>query len=106
MTGLQPGAATMTVLFTDLVDSTAMRGRLGDDQADEVRREHDELIATVVDENRGTIVKGLGDGMMAVFGAPSAGIATAVGMFQSTVSFTLVSITYYLAYRFADYRIF
>ena len=83
MTGLQPGAATMTVLFTDLVDSTAMRGRIGDDQADEVRREHDELIASVVEENRGTIVKGLGDGMMAVFGAPSAGIAAAVGIQQA-----------------------
>ena len=37
---------------------------------------------------------------------PQYDIATAVGMFQSTVSFALVSITYYLAYRFADYRIF
>ena len=83
MTGLQPGAATMTVLFTDLVDSTAMRGRIGDDQADEVRREHDDLIGALVEENRGTIVKGLGDGMMAVFGAPSAGIAAAVGIQQA-----------------------
>ncbi len=83
MTGLQPGAATMTVLFTDLVDSTAMRSRLGDDQADEVRREHDDLIARLVDENRGSIVKGLGDGIMAVFGAPSAGIAAAVGIQQA-----------------------
>ena len=70
MTGLQPGAATMTVLFTDLVDSTAMRSRIGDDQADDVRREHDDLITRLVDENRGSIVKGLGDGIMAVF--PSA----------------------------------
>jgi class 3 adenylate cyclase len=83
MTGLQPGAATMTVLFTDLVDSTAMRGRIGDDQADEVRREHDDLIGGLVDENRGSIVKGLGDGVMAVFDAPSAGIAAAVGMQQA-----------------------
>lgn len=83
MTGLQPGAATMTVLFTDLVDSTAMRSRLGDDQADEVRREHDDLINRIVDENRGSIVKGLGDGVMAVFGAPSAGLAAAVGIQQA-----------------------
>lgn len=37
---------------------------------------------------------------------PQLEIATAVGMFQSVVSFALVSITYYLAHRFADYRIF
>lgn len=37
---------------------------------------------------------------------PQYDIATAVGMFQSVVSFTLVSVTYYLAHRFGDYRIF
>jgi tetratricopeptide (TPR) repeat protein len=73
----------MTVLFTDLVDSTAMRSRIGDDLADDVRREHDELISRLVDENRGSIVKGLGDGIMAVFGAPSAGIAASVGIQQA-----------------------
>lgn len=34
------------------------------------------------------------------------GVATAVGLFQSLVSFILISIAYYLAYRLADYRIF
>lgn len=46
---------------------------------------------------------GLGSGASSV---PQYDIATAVGMFQSTVSFVLVSGTYYLAYRFANYRIF
>ena len=46
---------------------------------------------------------GLGSGASS---APQYDIATAVGMFQSTVSFVLVSGTYYLAYRFANYRIF
>lgn len=33
-------------------------------------------------------------------------IATAVGLFKSVVSMILISVSYYLAYRFADYRIF
>lgn len=33
-------------------------------------------------------------------------IATAVGLFKSVVSFVLLSISYWLAYRFTDYRIF
>lgn len=33
-------------------------------------------------------------------------IATAVGLFKSVVSFILLSISYWLAYRFTDYRIF
>jgi putative aldouronate transport system permease protein len=34
------------------------------------------------------------------------GPATAVGLFKSMVSIVFISVSYYLAYRFADYRIF
>ncbi|MBD2868961.1 ABC transporter permease [Paenibacillus arenilitoris] len=34
------------------------------------------------------------------------GVATAVGLFKSVVSFAFISISYYLAYRLANYRIF
>lgn len=34
------------------------------------------------------------------------GVATAVGLFKSLVSLTFISVSYYSAYRFADYRIF
>lgn len=34
------------------------------------------------------------------------GVATAVGLFKSLVSFIFISISYFFAYRFADYRIF
>ena len=33
-------------------------------------------------------------------------LATAVGLFKSVVSVTLISLSYWLAYKFADYRIF
>jgi putative aldouronate transport system permease protein len=34
------------------------------------------------------------------------GVATAVGLFKSVISFVFISVSYYLAYKFADYRIF
>ena len=34
------------------------------------------------------------------------GVATAMGMFKSVVSTLFISVSYYCAYRFADYRIF
>lgn len=46
---------------------------------------------------------GLGSGQGTV---PQYDIATCMGIFQSVVSFTLVSGAYYLAYKYADYRIF
>jgi class 3 adenylate cyclase len=81
--GLPAGAATMTVLFTDLVGSTATRSRLGDDRADALRREHDDLLSRVVVDHHGTVVKGLGDGIMAVFAAPSEGVAAAAAINQA-----------------------
>jgi len=34
------------------------------------------------------------------------GVATAVGLFKSVVSFTMLSISYILAYKYTDYRVF
>jgi len=34
------------------------------------------------------------------------GVATAVGLFKSVISLGLISLSYFLAYRFANYRIF
>jgi len=81
--GLQSGAATLTLVFTDLVGSTELRSRLGDDQADVLRREHDELIGQAVSRHDGVVVKGLGDGIMAAFAAPSAAVAAAADIQRS-----------------------
>jgi class 3 adenylate cyclase len=43
MSDVGTARGTVTVLFTDLVDSTMLRQTCGDDQADDVRREHDRL---------------------------------------------------------------
>jgi putative aldouronate transport system permease protein len=34
------------------------------------------------------------------------GVATAVGLFKSLISFTMLTVSYALAYRFTDYRVF
>ncbi len=55
------------VVFSDLVDSTALLARLGDDRMDDVRREHLGDVADVVGGCGGRVVKTLGDGAMACF---------------------------------------
>jgi class 3 adenylate cyclase len=75
--------ATATVLFTDLVGSTELRGRLGEEAADELRRKHDQLLAQAVDANNGRIVKGLGDGIMATFTGASDAVTAAVAIQQA-----------------------
>lgn len=72
------GRDTATVLFTDLVDSTAMRSMLGDDRADDVRRDHDRLLRDAMVAHGGHVVKTLGDGLLATFDSASDAVAAAV----------------------------
>ena len=71
---------TQTILFTDLEGSTDMRVRLGDTIANQVFKQHDELVRSQIEEGGGTDVKGLGDGFMALFSSASRAIATAVSI--------------------------
>lgn len=80
--GSGPVLDTLTVLFTDLVGSTELRARLGEDAAEVVRRAHDSLIAGAVDANGGRMVKGLGDGFLATFGSAASAVGAAVAIQQ------------------------
>jgi len=75
--------ATATVLFTDLVGSTELRGRLGEEAADELRRVHDRLLTDAVERNGGRVLKGLGDGIMASFTGAADAVAAAVAVQQA-----------------------
>ena len=75
--------STAIVVFTDLVGSTELRSRLGDDAAEGLRRQHDRLIAGAVEANRGRLVKHLGDGVMATFTGASDALSAAVAIQQA-----------------------
>jgi DNA-binding NarL/FixJ family response regulator/class 3 adenylate cyclase len=74
----------VTLLFTDLVASTALFDRVGDEQADGLRRAHFEVLRRVIDEHGGREVKTTGDGLMVAFGSAVAAVRCAVGMQQAT----------------------
>ncbi len=72
----------VTVLFTDMVGSTALLSSLGPDSADELRRAHFAILRQAAAEAGGIEVKNLGDGLMVVFRAASAALSCAVAMQQ------------------------
>ena len=72
-----------TVLFADLRGSTAMFESLGNAEATAVVIRSVGVLARVVEVNGGEVVKTLGDGLMAVFVEPSAGISAADQMHES-----------------------
>jgi DNA-binding NarL/FixJ family response regulator len=73
-------APFLTILFTDLVGSTARFDRLGDAAADEVRRRHFAAIRRAVAELGGHEVKSTGDGLMVSFGSAAAAVRCAIAM--------------------------
>ncbi|HVY78490.1 MAG TPA: AAA family ATPase [Solirubrobacterales bacterium] len=60
-------AGVAIVVFSDLVDSTALLASLGDDRMDAVRRAHVEYVTDAVTSNGGRVIKTLGDGVMSSF---------------------------------------
>ncbi|HVS68033.1 MAG TPA: AAA family ATPase [Mycobacteriales bacterium] len=73
---------TATVLFVDVVGSTVLRASLGEERADAFVRDLEARITDVVAQHQGRVVKGLGDGAMAVFEAAVDAVGAAVALHQ------------------------
>ena len=80
--GAEPPApgAFRTVLFTDLVGSTSMMQRLGDDKGRAVLREHERITREALKAHGGTEVKTMGDGFMACFSSATGALECAVAL--------------------------
>ena len=74
----------VTTLFTDLVGSTALFDRGGDDRADVKRREHFAALRLAVADHDGREVKSTGDGLMVAFASAVAAVRCAVAMQRAT----------------------
>ncbi len=68
---------SVTILFSDIEDSTLMTERLGDERWLEVLRAHNTLFRRRLRERGGFEVKSQGDGFMLVFRDPEAALACA-----------------------------
>jgi class 3 adenylate cyclase len=75
--GVAVSIAEVTILFTDLKDSTATYGRLGDATAFGLVRDHFGVLTEIVRRHGGAIVKTIGDAIMAVFQEPARALAAA-----------------------------
>ncbi len=72
-----------TVLFADLRGSTSMYETLGNSDATAVVTQSVTLLARIVGNHQGRVVKTLGDGLMALFAGPTTAIEAAEEMQES-----------------------
>ncbi len=75
--GVKLAVESTTILFTDLVGSTAMYDKLGDAKAFSLVWTHFDILHEIVERYRGAIVKTIGDAIMAVFSRPEDALAAA-----------------------------
>jgi adenylate cyclase len=71
---------TVTIIFTDIVDSTVMLGRLGDQAWLDVLRTHNAVIAAATTAHGGTVVETQGDGSMLAFSSARQGVTCAIAI--------------------------
>jgi pimeloyl-ACP methyl ester carboxylesterase len=69
-----------TLLFTDLVESTALAAELGDARWNERLDRHDDLIARQLHRFGGRRIKHTGDGVLAMFDGPGRAIRCAIAI--------------------------
>ena len=69
--------ALATILFTDIVGSTERASELGDSAWRQLLERHDQVVRKEVAEQRGRVVKSLGDGTLSVFDGPARAIHAA-----------------------------
>jgi class 3 adenylate cyclase len=73
----EPDRVLATVMFTDIVASTARAAELGDRRWRDLIETHDALVRRQLERHRGRAVKTLGDGFLATFDGPARGIRCA-----------------------------
>jgi pimeloyl-ACP methyl ester carboxylesterase len=78
--GPDPDRVLLTVLFTDIVESTATAAKLGDRGWREVLERHDAIARKHIGHCRGREVKTTGDGFLAAFDGPGRAIHCAAAI--------------------------
>jgi class 3 adenylate cyclase/pimeloyl-ACP methyl ester carboxylesterase len=73
-----------TVLFTDIVDSTAQAAAIGDRQWRVIRERHDSLVRSQLAQFRGREVKTMGDGFLATFDGPARAVRCAQAIMRGS----------------------
>ena len=68
----------ITVMFTDIEGSTSLTQRLGDEGAQTLLREHNEMVRRALDSYNGKEIKHTGDGIMASFFSASRAVGCAL----------------------------
>ncbi|MBK8253380.1 MAG: adenylate/guanylate cyclase domain-containing protein [Polyangiaceae bacterium] len=88
---LRPGLALKVsrvgLFFSDLTGSTALYSAAGDAAAFKLVQDHFEVLLSIIEKNRGALVKTIGDAVMAAFSDDLDGLAAAIATLHAFEAF-------------------
>jgi len=82
---MKTGSSITTILFTDLVSSTEIIRRRGDEGAQRIFEGHHAILSDLLSQGGGEELQWLGDGLMAAFSSTADAVRCAVAMQSSTL---------------------
>jgi class 3 adenylate cyclase len=85
----EPDRVLATILFTDIVESTALAARLGDRRWRDLVERHNALVRRQLERFRGNEIDTAGDGFVASFDGPARGIRCAYAIAESVTALGL-----------------
>lgn len=89
----------VTILFTDIVDSSRYWDMFGDVQGRLMVDRHNRLVFPVIRKYRGRVVKTIGDGIMAAFKRPNDALNAAIGIQQILQKMRMADRTFHAKVR-------
>jgi class 3 adenylate cyclase len=81
-TSIDKARKQVTILFTDIVDSSRYWDQFGDIKGRMMVDQHNRLVFPVIEKFHGRVVKTIGDGLMAEFRRPNDALNAAIGIQQ------------------------
>jgi class 3 adenylate cyclase len=83
--------AFRVIMFTDLMDSTAMTARLGDEKALHLLHIHNAMTRNAIRDHNGREVKHMGDGLMVAFAAIPNAIQCAIAIQKAFAAYNVAN---------------
>lgn len=77
---LKEHSREVSVMFTDIKGSTSFFESYGDIEGRQMVQRHNDMLFPIIEQHNGTIIKTIGDAIMATFEKPAEGICAAIQM--------------------------
>jgi class 3 adenylate cyclase len=87
--GLAPQSIVVTILFTDIVDSTVRAAELGDHRWGESLAQHRSMVRRQISQHSGREIDTAGDGFLVAFESPARAVRCAQGIVEGTAALDL-----------------